>query len=262
MNEEREDGVCVIFGAGGYYDEHPEIPDGTFVIAADGGLDHVGELGVEADVVVGDFDSLGRDFDSYAQLHGITRLPSEKDDTDMFAAVKLGWAHGARVFHIYGGLGGRVDHTLANIQTLARIAEHGGVGFLHGDGQIITVIRDGTLAFEAWDAADRPLISVFAYGGTARHVTINGLKYEVSDVTLRDTRPIGTSNEFLPGVHGWIGVGDGALVVVFPADAPKPVWHTERGREGNDALGVIDTHVSRLLSRRALRSSERRTNDC
>ncbi|PJM76342.1 thiamine diphosphokinase [Bifidobacterium simiarum] len=257
INEGRHDGECVIFGAGSYYDEQPTILGGAFVVAADGGLDHVRALGVDADVVIGDFDSLDHDFDTYAHLHGITRLPSEKDDTDMFAAVKLGWAHGARRFHIYGGLGGRVDHTLANIQTLARIAAHGGVGFLHGDGQILTVLCDGTLSFRAWDAPARSMISVFAHGGVARHVTIGGLKYGVRDAVLRDTKPIGVSNEFLAGQEGWVSVGDGALVVVFPVSAPAPAWRTERGDEGPDALGVIDTHVSRLLSKRAASSEKR-----
>lgn len=50
--------TCVIFGAGDYYDETPAIPDDAFVVAADGGLDHVRAFGIDADFVVGDFDSI------------------------------------------------------------------------------------------------------------------------------------------------------------------------------------------------------------
>jgi len=50
--------TCVIFGAGDYYDETPAIPDDAFVVAADGGLDHVRAFGIDTDFVVGDFDSI------------------------------------------------------------------------------------------------------------------------------------------------------------------------------------------------------------
>ena len=53
--------TCVIFGAGDYYDETPAIPDDAFVVAADGGLDHARAFGIDADFVVGDFDSITGD---------------------------------------------------------------------------------------------------------------------------------------------------------------------------------------------------------
>ena len=108
--------TCVIFGAGEYYGA-PVVPNGAFVVAADGGLDHVRELGVAADVVIGDFDSLTgrRPTDGERTI----ALPAEKDDPDMLSALKIGWSHGCRTFHIHGGLGGRIDHTIANIQLMA-----------------------------------------------------------------------------------------------------------------------------------------------
>lgn len=106
------DDTCVIFGAGDYYDA-PVVPDGAFIVAADGGLDHVRGLGLTADVVIGDFDSLtGR---RPADGERTIALPAEKDDPDMLSALKIGWSHGCRTFHIHGGLGGRIDHTIANI---------------------------------------------------------------------------------------------------------------------------------------------------
>ena len=105
--------TCVIFGAGDYYDETPAIPDDAFVVAADGGLDHVRAFGIDADFVVGDFDSItgGRP----TQNDHTIALPSEKDDPDLLSALKIGWLRGARTFHIYGALGGRIDHTISNI---------------------------------------------------------------------------------------------------------------------------------------------------
>ena len=94
--------TCVIFGAGDYYDETPAIPDDAFVVAADGGLDHVRAFGIDADFVVGDFDSITGDRPT--QNDRTIALPSEKDDPDLLSALKIGWLRGARTFHIYGEL--------------------------------------------------------------------------------------------------------------------------------------------------------------
>lgn len=102
--------TCVIFGAGEYYDETPIVPNGAFVVAADGGLDHTRALGIDADVIVGDFDSLNGRMPRTGDR--TIALPPEKDDPDMLSALKIGWSHGASTFHIYGALGGRVDHTI------------------------------------------------------------------------------------------------------------------------------------------------------
>ncbi|MBW3087305.1 thiamine diphosphokinase [Bifidobacterium sp. 82T24] len=243
--------VCFIFGAGEYYDEVPAIPRGAYVIAADGGVDHTEPLGITPDAVIGDFDSAADDFAETSRYGDVMRLPSEKDDTDMFAAVKLGWAHGARRFHIFGGLGGRLDHTLANMQLLAQISRHAGIGLLHGDGMMATAITDATLSFPAWRLPQGVgrMVSVFAHSDAASHVSIRGLKYEVDDAQLRNTRALGVSNEFRDGVDALVTVGDGTLVVTYPTAAPEPTWHTSRAEEGPDALGAINTHVSHLLAR-------------
>ncbi|PJM72633.1 thiamine diphosphokinase [Bifidobacterium primatium] len=244
--------VCFIFGAGEYYGGEPQIPAEAYVIAADGGIDHAESFGVVPDAVIGDFDSAADDFAEYSRYPNVMRLPSEKDDTDMFAAVKLGWSKGVRRFHILGGLGGRLDHTLANMQMLAQISRHGGIGFLHGDGTVATAVTDATLSFPAWgpEPGDGRMISVFAHSDVARHVSIRGLKYEVDDATLRNTRALGVSNEFRDGDAASVSVGDGTLAVVYPAAAPTPQWRTDRPEEGPDALGVINTHVSSLLATR------------
>ena len=95
----------------------------AFVIAADQGLRYLEEAGITPDLIVGDFDSLG----IVPQGANVVRHPVEKDDTDMMLAVKTGLARGYRTFVLYGGLGGRLDHTYANFQTLTYLARHGAV---------------------------------------------------------------------------------------------------------------------------------------
>ncbi|MBT1160726.1 thiamine diphosphokinase [Bifidobacterium sp. SO1] len=235
--------TCVIFGAGEYYADRPIVPEGAFVIAADGGLDHTRALSIRADVVIGDFDSLhgGRPADAE---HTIA-LPSEKDDPDMLSALKVGWSHGCREFHIYGALGGRIDHTISGIQLMTLLAHYGGIGFLHGDGTIVTAICDGALSFPAHEAVPGRMVSVFSHADVSRGVNEPGLKYELIDGTLTSDTVQGVSNEFRSGVPAEINVHDGTLIVTFPAEAPTP--SVTRYREFGGDLGALDTHVSPIL---------------
>lgn len=241
--------MCVVFAAGEYYaspDYRPiRVPRGAFVVAADGGLDHARAAGVAPDVVVGDFDSLEVDRPD-ASADTIT-LPPLKDDPDLLSALKVAWARGCRMFHVYGALGGRIDHTLSAIRLMALVAGHGGIGFLHGDGTIVTAIRDGRLDFAAHDAAPGRMVSVFSHSDVSRGVDEPGMRYEMLDGTLTGDTVQGVSNEFRPGIPASIGVREGTLIVTFPAEAPMPCV-TRLHAFGGD-LGALDTHVSPLLRR-------------
>lgn len=244
MTASHESSTCVIFAAGEYYKDTPRTPDGAFIIAADGGLDHARASGVTADFAVGDFDSLQGRRPSDGE-HTIA-LPPEKDDPDMLSALKIGWAHGAREFHIHGALGGRIDHTISNIQLMALLAERGAIGFLYGDGYVVTAICDGELRFKANDVAPERMVSVFAHSDTATGVNEKGLKYQLTDATMSNTHVNGVSNEFLHGGAAIIGVKHGTLIVTFPIEAPTP--EVTRYREFVGDLGKLDTSVSQALS--------------
>lgn len=111
---------CIIIGAGDFFGIPDEIVGKSgLVIAADGGFEHCLELGITPDTVIGDFDSL----ESPPENCSLLRLPVEKDDTDTLAAVKYGLEKGAEVFHIFGGTGGRFDHTVANMQSLVYLSQ-------------------------------------------------------------------------------------------------------------------------------------------
>ena len=132
--------ACYIFGAGDFdgLEERPGAED--YVIAADGGYTACRRAGVEPQLLLGDFDSLAE----VPALPHVERVPVEKDDTDMILAVKRGLERGETLFHLYGGMGGqRTDHTVANLQALLYLADHGAEGWLHGRGERWTAIRDG-----------------------------------------------------------------------------------------------------------------------
>ena len=206
MNEK----ACFIFAAGSYYDD-PICPNkGDLVIAADAGFLQAKKRNIPLSLAIGDMDSL----QNAPDFANAIILPSEKDDTDTLAAIRVGLEKGYRLFHIYGGTGGeRFDHTLANIQCLAFLSKKGARGYLYDKNQIITAITDGSISFLRGKSG---FISVFSLDGIAEGVTEKGLKYTLDKAQLKNDFPIGVSNRFLPDEECFISVEKGTLIIVYP----------------------------------------------
>lgn len=211
-----DDSICYIFGAGEFTPCQITLNDNDLVIAADGGYDHLIGMGLRADVVLGDFDSVTSD-----ELWGDTiseklTYPPEKDDTDMILAIRLGLSKGYENFAIYGGLGGRLDHTLANIQALSHLAEKGAKGILYHEDYTLTVIHNSSYTIPK-DISG--YVSVISLSDTSENVTIKGLKYELNGTTLSNTFPVGVSNEAI-GKKGIISVENGTLLILWYQKTP------------------------------------------
>ena len=203
-------GNCYIIAASAALNITIQKTNADLLIAADGGYKTAVENGFSPDIVLGDFDSLG----FVPKGDNVVCLPVQKDDTDTLAAVRIGLLKGYKTFYIYGGLGGRIDHTIANIQTLSFITENGGKGFLVGENEMVTLIKDTALMLKSQNTGT---VSVFAYGGNATGVSIKGLRYEISDAELNASFPIGVSNE-LCGKQASISVNKGSLLIVMPKE--------------------------------------------
>ncbi len=203
--------VIYIFGAGEMGGLEPVIPSDAFVIAADAGLNYLRAVGIEPDLTVGDFDSLGMiPLGANVVVHS-----PEKNETDMLLAACEALSRKAKHILIYGGTGGRPDHEFANIQTLAYIANHGARGYLIGRGSVITVIKNSSLVFGAEATG---VISVFCIGDRAEGVDLTGLKYPLKNHTLSFDYPLGVSNEFI-GVPSEVSVKNGLLAVMWSYEA-------------------------------------------
>ena len=197
---------CIIFCAAGFDALVAPIPDNALTIAADGGLAHTQALGLSPDVILGDFDSLG-----YVPADSRV-FPVEKDDTDAMLAVRLGLERGCDDFLLYGAMDGpRLDHTVANFQTLAYLAEHGARGWLIGKDYIATVASRETLSF---NEACTGILSCFCLGADITDLTLKGLHYPLEHGTLTAAFPLGVSNHFT-GEAAQITVGDGLLLVLW-----------------------------------------------
>ena len=197
---------CVIFCAAECDGLARPIGPESFVIAADGGLRHTEKLGLTPDAVLGDFDSLG------FCPEGANVFPVEKDDTDAMLAVRLGLERGCGEFLLYGSLDGpRLDHTVANFQTLQFLADHGAAGYLIGNTTMVTVVKNGKITFPAGLSGT---ISVFCMGPDAVGVTEKGLFYGLENASLTSGFPLGVSNHFT-GEAAEISVKNGSLLVLW-----------------------------------------------
>ena len=203
----------VIFCAGGFEALLEPLDKDDYLLAADGGLTHFEKLDRSPDGILGDFDSLG-----YVP-QGAVVFPVEKDDTDAMLAVRQGLQMGYREFLLYGSLDGpRLDHTVANFQTLQFLADRGATGYLIGNTHIVTVVKNGSIRFPETAAG---IISTFCMGADAEGVTIEGLQYTAENALLSAGFPLGVSNHFV-GRPAKISVEKGSLLVIYDRENGLP----------------------------------------
>ena len=202
-------GRCVIFCAGGFEKLARPIQKDDYILAADGGLAHLQKLGLTPDGIIGDFDSLG-----YVPQNSQV-FPVEKDDTDSMLAVRKGLELGYKEFILYGALDGpRLDHTIANLQTLLFLESQGAKGTLVGLKYLITTVKNGVLKLPL---AESGIVSVFCLGEKAKGVTIRGLKYGLENGQLDSSFPLGVSNHFV-GKESSVAVEEGTLIVMYDVE--------------------------------------------
>lgn len=208
------DKKCIVIGAGDLTVGTVPVGEEDLVIAVDGGVNYCSVLEIEPDIILGDFDSVN-DAQREAILNLKEEIPErvvvlkpEKDDTDMLAALKLGLEKGFDYFLIYAATGGRLEHTLANIQCLLFLKNHDAVGYLMDGSGMIFVMRNEEVKLR--DNLEG-YFSLFCLGKEAKGVTIRGMKYELDDFTMTNDFPIGVSNEFI-GKEASVNVRDGELV--------------------------------------------------
>lgn len=180
-----------------------------FVIAVDAGFAHLEAIGIVPDMAVGDFDSLGY----VPQCRRVSRFPVKKDKSDMELALEkaVAWDHDELV--VYGALGGRLDHTVANLQLFAKFSEQ---------GQYVTAVAldHAVRMLTGPDVFDLPeveagTVSVFSANDTAHGVIETGLAYALNDEDLTNRTSRGVSNE-LTGEPARIAVESGTLMVFYP----------------------------------------------
>ncbi len=199
-------GICYIVGAGEFY-SHLEKKPGDIVIAADGGYDALLSFGIACDIVIGDMDSI---VSLTCDCESI-RVPVEKDETDMYLCYLEGVRRGYTSFVVFGGVGGRCDHTFANYSLLIYAKKRGHSIKLIDERFDIFAISGERL--ELTGHAGHAL-SVFAFGGEGCGVTISGCKYPADNISLTPDFPLGVSNTVTEEL-ATVEVREGSLLIML-----------------------------------------------
>lgn len=179
------------------------------VFAVDAGFAHLEAIGCVPDMAIGDFDSLG----FTPKCRRVIQLPVEKDKSDLEAAMDRAKTRRYDEVVIYGALGGRLDHTVANMQMCAQFAE-GGMGVTLISEDFVLRIVVGPDVYEL-PLLDQGTVSVFAATDQAHGVIERGMKYSIDDETLTNRTTRGLSNE-LQGIEAVVAVEEGTLFVFHP----------------------------------------------
>ena len=197
--------TCYIFGAADGLPDRFKKNEEDLVIAADSGINHLEKFGAPPDIAVGDFDSLG----FVPDCGEVIRHPVMKDDTDTMAAIRHAVTVGCVEIWLYCAMGGRLDHLLGNLQAAAFAVKHGVWVRIIDRETEIRVFTGGCITVperEGWS------LSVLALSDRCTGVSIHGTKYELENVTVENSFPIGVSNQWQGDAE--ISVAAGVLAVM------------------------------------------------
>ncbi len=193
------------------------IKAAEYIICADGGAVHCDRMGIIPDMVIGDMDSIPAEIlEKFARHHTIIKtFPVHKDNTDLELAVH--YAHlrikemGAASIHIFGGLGGRWDMSLATILLLTDKNNLQQEIVIHGDQEIFYALQPGAYNLQG-TVGQR--ISFLSLHGDVKKLSLSGLRYPARKITLNLGSSLGVSNRFVEE-KCLVTFAEGILLVVL-----------------------------------------------
>jgi thiamine pyrophosphokinase len=207
---------ALVFAGGDPVDArwHPLLEQHELVVAADSGIGHVHRLGLRADLLVGDMDSILPRSLERARQEGTTieQHPADKDATDLELALEAAQRRGADQVTVLGAGGGRLDHFLANALLLASSRwEQMRVDALVGPARLFVVRRQVELHGRAGS-----VVTLLPVGGAVTGVRTTGLRWELAGEPLTTGTTRGVSNE-MTAETAIVSVGHGVLFAIQPS---------------------------------------------
>jgi len=189
------------------------IQQADMVIAADGGAVHLHHMGIIPRIIIGDLDSVPESILSFFKEKQVEILkhPVRKDQTDMELCMEYAINHGCTDLLIMGATSTRLDHTLANIFLLRRLADQGiPTTIFDAYNAIHIVVSRLTLTGRPGD-----LISVIPVSDHVKGLTLEGLEYPLTDQSLCMGTTMGISNVFRQDTVE-ISLKSGTVLVIKP----------------------------------------------
>jgi thiamine pyrophosphokinase len=210
-----------------------EIPDlkaarallqpGDYLIAADGGANHLMKMGILPELVIGDLDSIDEDtlFDLTSADVEIKQFSEDKDETDIELALRYAVELRPSAILIVGALGGRLDQTLANLSILTDPTLPG-IDVRLDDG-VEEVFFLKASAEKGGQVAPSPqgevrgrsgeTVSLIPWHGPVEGVATEGLQWSLYGETLFPSKSRGISNVML-GESASVKIDKGLLLIV------------------------------------------------
>ncbi|MBO5259591.1 MAG: thiamine diphosphokinase [Agathobacter sp.] len=189
-----------------------------FIVAVDSGLNFFYQAGIEPDIVVGDFDSVGADVLDFYRDHEhveICMLNPEKDDTDTEFSIREAIRRGANKITLMGGTGTRIDHLLGNVSLLGIGLEENVSIELVDPYNRIRMVDQGIEIRKKEQFGN--FLSVIPYSDTVTGVTLEGVKYPLTNHTMGGYNSLGISNEIVADTAK-ISFEKGILLVIESRD--------------------------------------------
>lgn len=205
---------CIIFANGTLPDPNSArrlIRPDDFILAADGGSRHARTLGLLPSIIIGDLDSISEGERRKRKEEGteLIEYSRDKNETDLELALNYAVEKGFREIVIVAALGDRLDQTLGNLALLANI-QLATLNIRLDDG-----LESASFCRDQAEVRGRrgDLVSLIPWGGDARGVRTEGLRWPLSNETLRAHQTRGISNEMLGDV-AHIQIESGLLLIV------------------------------------------------
>lgn len=187
------------------------IPSDAFVLCADRGYTYARMAGITPQVIIGDFDSCKDDLPEQVE---ITRLNREKQYTDTVHCIDCALEKGFRDITLLAAIGGRLDHTYANLCALSYTAKRGGKAMILSEREEIRLLSVGSHSFCERDGLT---FSLFPFGTASAELSVSGAHYPLSSYRMESDNPIGVSNVF-EGACCAITVHSGSVLMIINRD--------------------------------------------
>jgi len=187
------------------------LEEGDYIICADGGTRHALALGLQPDLIIGDMDSAEK---KQLQRLGLADVSMElfshdKNETDLELALDRAVQLNPKQIIIVGALGGRLDHTLANIALLTDLRLSKFDIRLDDGVEEIFFCRDQVNVY----GKSGDLVSLIPWGGVVSDVQTTNLKWALKKETLYPDKTRGISNEMTSDT-ATISIRAGLLLIV------------------------------------------------
>ena len=203
-------GKCLIIAASDFEQELLNKEENDLLIVADAGYLNFKKIknldDSDIDLLIGDFDSLN----TIPNNIPIRKLNPIKDDTDVMDAIKYALNLGYKEFELYGCIGGRIEHSLANISALAFIKDNNANAKIVNGKQVIEIIENEIKEF---NNQYKGYLSLFSFSDDSL-ISLYNFKYNLEDCVIKNSFPIGIDNEFI-GKNSLINVKKGRVLIIY-----------------------------------------------